>query len=112
MPRYFLTLPDPATARGPDAALSFTAQGPEAFAAELQAALRTPTLFERWRSAQPDPDAVEPSLGATDPGTVVVGRQRSLSIDLEVDTKLPGPLVRTRLRWLAGTHWQLRDVRN
>lgn len=112
MPRYFLTLPDPAAARGPDPELSFTAQSPDGFAAALQAALRTPALYELWRARQPDPEAVDASLGAIDPTAHVEGRQRSLSIDLEVDTNLPGPIVRTRLRWLAGSNWQLRDVRN
>jgi len=112
MPRYFLTLPDPAKARGPDPALSFTAQSADGFAAELEAALRMPNLFEHWRDLQPDPDAVDASLGVVDPTAHVHGTQRSLMIDLEVDTKLPGPIVRGRLRWLAGSNWQLRDVRN
>lgn len=112
MARYFLTLPDPAAARGPEPGLSFSAQGAEGFASELEAALRTPHLFETWRAMQADPDAIDASLGQTDPKATVTGKQRSLSIDLEVDTGLPGPIVRTRLRWLAGANWQLRDVRN
>lgn len=112
MARYFLTLPDPATARGSEPSLSFTAHSADGFAAELEAALRTPILFERWRNLQPEPDAIDATLGVVDAAAKVQGKQRSLSIDLEVDTCLPGPIVRTRLRWLAGSNWQLRDVRN
>ncbi len=112
MARYFLTLPDPTVARGSEPSLSFTAQGADGFAAELEAALRTATLFERWRDLQPDPEAVDASLGVVDQQANVSGNQRSLSIDLEVETALPGPIVRSRMRWLAGSHWQLRDVRN
>ena len=48
--RYYISLPDPARARGSDAALAFRAQGADGFADELQAALRTGDLFERWRT--------------------------------------------------------------
>ena len=89
-----------------------TAHSAAGFAAELEAALRMPTLFERWRHLQADPESVDAALGMIDPSARVSGAQRSLLIDLEVDTNLPGPLVRKRLRWLAGSHWQLRDVRN
>jgi len=112
MARYFLTLPDPTLARGSEPTLSFVAQGADGFAEELEAALRRPDLFERWRAMQADPDAVEASLGVVDPKAQVTGRQSSLRVDLEADTTLPGTIVRTRLRWLAGTNWQLRDVRN
>src|SRR5436190_7619106 len=48
--RYYLTLPDPQAVRGTDG-LRFTANGAEEFAAQLQDALRTTNLFERWRMA-------------------------------------------------------------
>ena len=112
MARYLLTLPDPAKARGAEPALSFTASSAEALAEQLEAALRTPVLFERWRAMQPDPESIDPALGEVDRDALVEGKQRSLAIDLEANTRLPGTIVRTRLRWLAGTHWQLRDVRN
>ena len=76
--RYYISLPDPARARGTDAGLAFRAQGAEAFAAELQEALRSDGLFERWRAQQDDPDAVDPALGATDADAVIV-RSRSRS---------------------------------
>lgn len=109
--RYHITLPDPANARGPEPSLSFRASGADGFAEELEAALRTPALFERWRAMQDEPDDVDPALGATDPLATVTGEQRHLKIDLVVSTSLPGGILRQRLRWLAGSNWELRDVR-
>lgn len=111
MARYFLTLPDPAAARGSEPSLSFSASSAEGLAAELQAALRSPELFERWRAMQEEPDEIDPAIGVTDPDARVTGKQHSLAIDLEADTCLPSTVVRGRLRWLAGKNWQLRDVR-
>lgn len=109
--RYYLTLPDPERARGDDADLAFRAQGADALAAELQDALRGTALFERWRARQADPDAVDPSLGATDPAADVTGAQRDLRIDLVVTTSIPGNLLKQRLRLLAGSGWTLTDVK-
>lgn len=108
--RYYISLPDPAKARGSDSSFSFTAQGADGLAEELQAALRSDALFERWRAAQEDPDAVDASLGATDADASVKGSQDDLHIDLVVTTSLPGSVFKHRLRLLAGTHWELRDV--
>lgn len=110
MARYHLTLPDPATARGNEASLSFRSQGADGFAAELQDALRSSALFERWKAQQPDPDAVDDALGATDPSATVTGEQRDLKIDLQATTSLSGNVLKHRLRLLAGSNWQLRDV--
>ena len=49
---YSISLPDPSAARGSDPRLSFTANGADTFAEQLQDALRTPALFERWRALQ------------------------------------------------------------
>jgi hypothetical protein len=111
MPRFVIRLPDPARARGPEPALAFRAQGADAFAAELEAALRGDALFEAWRARQDEPDEVDPALGATDPAARVSGRQRDLVIDLEADTVLAGGVLRHRLGLLAGHGWELRDVR-
>jgi len=107
--RYYISLPDPDKARasGPFALHS---QGSEGMADELQAALRTDALFQRWRAAQDDPDAVDGSLAATDPSATVSGRQDDLHIDLIVVTTLPGGVLKHRLRLLAGSAWELRDV--
>ncbi|NUS39336.1 MAG: hypothetical protein HOQ02_09985 [Lysobacter sp.] len=109
--RYYLSLADPARARGGDPALAFRSQGAEGLAVELQQALRTDALFERWRARQDDPDAVDPALGATDPAADVRGEQHDLHIDLIATTSLPGSILRHRLRLLAGDGWQLKDVR-
>ena len=108
--RYYISLPDPAKARGNDPAFAFTAQGGAGFAEQLQDALRSDGLFERWRAAQEDPDAVDPSLGATDPAATVSGRQDDLHVDLVATTTLPGSVLKHRLRLLAGSGWELRDV--
>ena len=111
MTTYVIRLPDPATARGSEPSLSFTANGYEAFAEQLQDALRSPALFERWRQAQPEPDEVDPALGRTDPQATVEGRREDLSVYLTATTTLPGEILRQRLRLLAGSNWELRDVR-
>ena len=88
-------------------ALEFQGQG---FADELQAALRSPALFERWRDLQDDPEGVNASLGACDPSAVVTGEQDDLTVRLQATTVLPGEVFKHRLRLLAGSHWELRDV--
>ena len=108
--RYYINLPDPARARGNDPDLAFRAQGAEAFASELQDALRGDALFERWRARQEDPDAVDPALGATDAGATVSGKQDDLQVALVVTTVVPSSVLRQRLGLLAGSGWQLRDV--
>ena len=108
--RYYISLPDPARARGSDAALAFRAQGADGLAAELQDALRGDSLFARWRARQDDPDEVDPALGATDANAIVIGSQHDLHIDLVATTSLPSTVLRHRLGLLAGTGWQLRDV--
>ena len=110
--RYYIRLPDPARARGADPALSFRAQGAEYFAEELQQALRGDALFLRWRDQQDEPDDVDPALGATDPSAIVEGELHNLRTDLIVVTSLPGAVFKQRLRLLAGSAWELRDVRD
>ena len=108
--RYYLSLPDPKRARGPDPGLAFHSQGAEGFAEELQDALRTPALFQRWCAMQDDPEGVDPSLGVTDPAATVKGEPHDLHVDLVATTSLPGNVVRQRLRLLAGDGWLLKDV--
>lgn len=108
--RYYLRLPEPSIARGKEPELSFQALSPDGFAQELQHALREDALFQRWRSLQDDPDAVDPALGATDPAATVEGYQQHLAIELVASTVLSGRTLLQRLRWLAGTNWELRDV--
>jgi hypothetical protein len=108
--RYHIRLPDPAQARGSEPSLSFHAHSADVFAEQLQDALRTTALFERWRSLQPEPDEVDPALGATDPLARVSGEQHTLTIDLIVLTSIPGDVLKRRLRMLAGSHWEMRNV--
>ncbi len=107
--RYHIRLPDPARARD-SGQYAFRSSGAEGIAAELEQALRGDALFERWRSAQEDPDAVDPALGATDPDAAVSGEQHDLHIDLTARTSLPGPVFKHRMRLLAGSAWEMRDV--
>ncbi len=108
--RYYLTLADPARARGSEASLSFRSVGADGFAQELEAALRTPRLFEAWRDMQEDPEDVDPALGVVDPLATVRGEQRDLKLDLVATTSLAGSVLRHRLRLLAGSGWALHDV--
>lgn len=108
---YTIALPDPAQARGPDPALAFSASGAEAFASQLQQALQTDGLFQRWCNLQDDPDDIDPLLGATDTAARVSGEQDDLRILLRVTTALPSLVIKHRLHLLAGNHWELRDVR-
>ncbi|MFP7722943.1 hypothetical protein [Lysobacter sp. A3-1-A15] len=108
--RYYIRLPDGSLARGTTPSLSFTAQGADVFAEQLQDALREPTLFERWRQMQDEPDEVDPSLGEVDPHAVVHGEQHDLHIDLQVTSSISGHVLKQRLRLLAGSAWELRDV--
>ena len=110
--RYYISLKHPEKARGSDAAFSFSAHGAAEFAAQLQDALRTDGLFQRWRQAQPDPDAVDAGLGASDPAATVAGEQHDLQIDLIAITSIAGSVFKHRLRLLAGNAWELRDVSN
>lgn len=107
--RFHIRLPDPGRARAAGT-FAFRGNSAEAVARELEDALRSDVLFERWRATQDDPDAVDPGLGATDPGATVHGEQHDLHIDLKVDTSLSGQLLRERMRLLAGSAWELRDV--
>ena len=109
--RYHITLPDAARARAAGE-FAFRSQGAEGLAAELQEALRSDALFRRWRATQEDPDAVDPALGATDPSAAVEGELHNLRTDLIVVTSIPGAVFKQRLRLLAGSAWELRDVRD
>lgn len=110
MPRYYITLPNPALARGSDPALAFSAHGGEGFAQELQSALTGTGLFDRWKAQHKDPDDVSEAMAATDPAATVSAEQSDLRIDMVVNTTLPSEVLRQRLRLLAGSGWQLRDV--
>ena len=110
--RYYLRLPNPAKARGSEPELAFRSVGADGLAEELQAALRGTGLFDRWRATQEDPEAVDPGMGVTDPAADVSGKQHDLVVELIATTDLPGAVFKHRLRVLAGSGWELRDVRS
>src|SRR3546814_14233528 len=99
--RYYIAIPDPDKARAAGE-FAFRSQGAESMARELQDALRTPALFERWRATQDDPDEVDPARGATDPAATVEGCQDGLHIDLIVGTSNSGAVLQPRVRLAAG----------
>jgi hypothetical protein len=110
--RYFFSIDDLAHAHGDEPSLAFEGIGPERLASELEQALRTDALFERWRAMQADPDEVDMSLGAIDPQASATGKQSSLRADIELVTCLPMRIVKHRLNLLIGPHWTLRDMRS
>ncbi|HSN00033.1 MAG TPA: hypothetical protein VLS52_03365 [Rudaea sp.] len=109
--RYYLSIDDLAKARGKINELSYQGNSPESFSALLQQALREPTLWRRWRAMQPDPDAVDPALGASDPQATVSAEQVDMHTDILVTTSLPHAILKHRLTLLVGAHWSLRDVK-
>ena len=108
--RYFITIDDLAHARGDSSALSFNGDAPETLASVLQAALREPGLWERWRAEQDEPDEVDPLTGATDTSATVSGALSDLRTELKIVTTLSHAIVKHRLDLLVGRHWKLRDV--
>lgn len=108
---YYLSIADLAQAKGPVPALSYDGAGPDDLAAAMQEALRTPSLFQRWRAMQDEPDEVDDALGATDPAATVSAHVHDLRIDVDLITDLPMSIVRHRLNLLIGSSWQLRDMR-
>ncbi len=110
--RYYLSIADLAHARGEDPRFAWQGIAPDDFAAVLRGALRDDGLFQRWRAAQPDPDAVDDTLAAVDPDAQVVATVADLHTDVQLTTSLPMSVVRHRLYLLIGAAWQLRDMRS
>ena len=108
--RYLIRLPEPDQARA-SGEHALRAQGAAGIAAEVQDALRGDAQFARWRDRQPDPDEVDQALGVTDPAALVTGEDRDLGVDLVVTTSISSTVLKHRLRLLAGSAWELRDVR-
>ena len=108
---YYLSIADLAHARGSDPRFSYDGADPRSFAAVLQQSLRENTLFQRWRAAQPDPDAVDASLGDVDTDARVSAQLADLHMEVDLLTTLPMSVVRHRLYLLVGSAWQLRDLR-
>jgi hypothetical protein len=109
---YYISINDLPHARGAEPRLAYDGAGPGDFAAAVQEALRYPGLFEQWRAMQPEPDEVDPALGATDQLAEVKAAQADLRTEADLVTSLPMSIVRHRLNLLIGPNWQLRDMRS
>lgn len=109
--RYYFSVDDLAKSRGQFNELSFHGSSQDSFAELLQSALREPTLWRRWKAMQPDPDAVDPALGESDPQAEVSAIQTDMHTDFIVTTSLPHAILKHRLTLLIGSNWQLRDVK-
>ena len=108
--RYMFTIDDLVKARGESHEISFQGGSPDTFAAMLQSALREPSLWQRWRAMQPDPDAIDPALGVNDPDATVIAHQSDVHVSVEVTSSLPHSIIKHRMTLLIGKHWTLRDV--
>lgn len=111
MTTYYLSVKDMSRAKGPDPELSFQGIGPDKLAADIAAAMRGDDLFQRWRAKQPDPEEVDPSLGAMDGAASASGELSNDRTDIQLTTSLPMRLVKHRLNLLIGSSWELRDTR-
>lgn len=111
--KFYIGLPEPALARGQIAAYSFNAHGVDEYAAQLQRALSDSGYIRSWLAGldDDDADAVDPQLLAVDAHARVSGEQHDLSFSLIADTTLNGAAFKHRMRLLAGSHWQLTDVK-
>ena len=111
--KFYISLPDPKTARGENSRLSFSAHGAEEFAAQLQRALSNPDYIQSWLASLDAEDAkfVEAELLAIDANAKVTGEQHDLSFSLLANTSLNGAAFKHRMRLLAGSQWQLTDVK-
>ena len=108
--RYYIVVDNLGKARGNVGELSFTGESPDDLAAEMQRALRTPHLFEKWKALQPDPDAIDDSLGRSDANATVTAKQHDVRCDVTITSNLSHAIIKHRLSMLIGTHWTLRDV--
>ncbi len=111
--KFYISLPEPEHARGALPALSFSAHGADAFAEQLRHALADRAYPQAWLATLDEDDAehVDPALLAVDAEARVSGSQKGLAIELVADSRINGSAFKHRMRLLAGSHWQLRDVR-
>ena len=108
--RYFITISDLAASRGTIPELRFDGVSPEHLARELEGALREPSLWQKWRDLQDDPDEVDPGTGVVDPQSAVSASLEAQRVEVIVTTSLPHAIVKHRLDLLIGQNWKLRDV--
>ena len=111
--KFYIRLPDPELARGEIAAFSFSAQSVQSLAGQLQNALSNPAYCQSWlASLDADAaDSIDPQLLAVDAHATISGEQHDLGFSLIANTTLNGAAFKHRMRLLAGSHWQLTDVK-
>ena len=111
--KFYISLPDPKAARGAKSQLSFSAHGAETFAEQLRHALSDPAYIQSWLAGLDEDDAanVDPQLLAIDSNAKVSGAQHDLSFSLVADSCMKGAAFKHRMRLLAGSQWQLTDVK-
>ena len=111
--KFYITLPDPKLALGSNSQFSFSANGVEEYATQLQRALSDSSYIQSWFNHLDAEDAenVSPDLLEIDSNAKVTGEQHDLSFSFVVNTQLNGSAFKHRMRMLAGSHWQLTDVK-
>jgi hypothetical protein len=111
--KFYISLPDPELAHGQIAAYSFNAHGVDEFADQLQRALSDSSYIQSWLNSldEDDADTVDPELLVIDANAKVSGQQYDLSFALVADTSINGAALKHRMRLLAGSNWQLTDVK-
>lgn len=111
--KFYISLPDPKLAVSAQSAFSFSANGVEEFTTQLQRALSDPTYIQSWFNHLDPDDAenVSPDLLEIDSTAKVTGEQHDLSFSFVVNTQLNGTAFKHRMRLLAGSNWQLTDVK-
>jgi hypothetical protein len=111
--KFYITLPSPKLAVGAKSEFSFSAHSVEEFAAQLQRALCNEAYIQSWLASldEDDAESVAADLLAIDAHAKVTGTQHDLSFSLLANTTLNGAAFKHRMRLLAGSHWQLTDVK-
>ena len=111
--KFYISLPDPELARGQIATCCCNARGVDELAAQLQRALSDSSYIQSWLNSLDEDDAgtVDPELLVIDANAKVSGLQHDLSFALVADTGINGVAFKHRMRLLAGSHWQLTDVK-
>jgi hypothetical protein len=111
--KFYISLANPKIAQGANSAFSFSAHSAPEFAAQLQRALSNPAYIQSWLSSLDSDEAelVSAELLAIDANAKVTGQQHDLSFSLLANTSINGAAFKHRMRLLAGTHWQLTDVK-
>ncbi len=110
MTRYFIRVEELAKAHGKEPQFAWTGQSPDDLARALERSLQDSGFIAGWRNAQPEPDDVDPTLLAVDPGATVTIEDKAHQAGIIVTTRLPHRILSHRLNLLIGSSWTLGDV--